>query len=145
MANTGNANTGNSVARVPADSQALDPARSTPHLVRTLDKFVEASAAASGVFIPHLSALSELSVETCNSVYDMLVVDPHGSKVLVRGGRFFPLSTSAVVGGSSLGTSCLKMRWIGEGFCMEIHADGLTVITSPVRAIRLSEPTRRVA
>jgi len=134
-----------SVVRVPADSVALQPARPAVHLVRTLDKFIEASEATRGVFLPRLSALSELAVRTCNSVYEILVVDPHAAKVLVRGGRFFPILTSAVVGGSSLGTSCLKMRWIGEGFCMEIHADGLTVVTSAVHAIRLTEPARRVA
>jgi hypothetical protein len=132
-----------SVIRVPEPARE-EPARPPATLVRTLDRFIEASAATHGVFVPHLAPLSELSIQTCNSVYEMLVVEPHAGQVLVRGGRFFPLLTSAVLSGSSLGTSCLKMRWIGEGFCMELHADGLAIVTSPVRAIHLMEPPRPV-
>ena len=107
--------------------------------VRTLDQFIGASSLAHGVHVGQLSPLTDLSVQTRNSLYRILVVDPLKSRVLVRGGQFFPLLTEATLSGSSLGGSCLKVRWIGEGFCMEIHAEDLTITTSPVRAIEFGQ------
>jgi hypothetical protein len=105
----------------------------------TLDRFVGIAAAAEGLHIDRLGPLTDLSVRTRNSVYDILVVEPSTSKVLVRGGRFFPLPMEATLSGSSLGGSCLKMRWIGEGFCMEVRTEDTTIVTSPVRTIEVQE------
>lgn len=105
----------------------------------TLDGFVEASADA-GVHIDQLDPLTELIVQTQNSIYKVLVVDPHGSKVLIRGGRWFPVSVAATLAGSGFGGSFLKTRWIGVGFRMELNVegfDGLVIITSPVCSIAL--------
>jgi hypothetical protein len=105
----------------------------------TLDRFVGKSASATGLHIDRLGPLTDLSVRTRNSVYEILVVEPSTSKVLVRGGRFFPLPMEATLSGSTLGGSCLKMRWIGEGFCMEVRAEDVTIVTSPVSAIEVQE------
>jgi hypothetical protein len=111
----------------------------TASAAQTLDRFVDASSASHGVHISELCPLTDVAVETRNSVYHILVVEPHTSRVLVQGGRFFPLLTEATLSGSTLGGSCLKMRWIGEGFCMEVRAEDLTIVTSPVRAIEVQE------
>lgn len=105
----------------------------------TLDGFVEASTDA-GVHIDQLDALTELIVTTRNSVYRVLVIDPHASKILIRGGRWFPVSVAATLAGSGFGGSFLKTRWIGVGFRMELNVegfDGLVIITSPVCSIAL--------
>jgi hypothetical protein len=105
----------------------------------TLDGFIEASAD-TGVHIDQLDPLTELIVQTRNSIYKVLVIDPHASKILIRGGRWFPVSVGATLAGSGFGGSFLKTRWIGVGFRMELNVegfDGLVIITSPVCSIAL--------
>jgi hypothetical protein len=108
-----------------------------------LDGFVATPSFSDGLHIQQLNPLTALTVETRNSVYRVLVVNPSDAKVLVHGGRFFPLLTDATLNGSSLGGGCLKLHWLGEGFCMELGAGHLTVVTSPVRAIAIEGARER--
>jgi hypothetical protein len=127
-------------------TSTLKVSSGTAQAVGTMDRFVDASLASAGVHISELCPLTDLAVRTRNSVYRILVIDPHTSRVVVQGGQFFPLRTEATLSGSTLGGSCLKMRWIGEGFCMEVRAEDMTIVTSPVRAIEVQErPTLRPA
>jgi hypothetical protein len=73
-----------------------------------------------------------LTIVTQNSLYEMIVIDPARGLVRLRGGQFFPEWREAQLAGCSLGGSFLKMRGIYAGFCMELHVNGETVITSPV-------------
>jgi hypothetical protein len=79
-----------------------------------------------------------LTVVTQNSLYELIVLDPARGLVRLRGGQFFPKWREAQLAGCSLGGSFLKMRGIYAGFCMEIHVDGETVITSPVLRLTLA-------
>jgi hypothetical protein len=80
-----------------------------------------------------------LTVVTRNSLYQLIVLDPARGLVRLRGGQFFPDWREAQLAGCSLGGSFLKMRGIYAGFCMELHVDGETVITSPVTRLTLTQ------
>jgi hypothetical protein len=90
-----------------------------------------------GVQIAALPDMSELEVETRNSVYEITVIDGAGREILVRGGKFFPENTAARLCGSSLRGSFLKLGGIYAGFSIEILFDGQTIVTSPVQSVRL--------
>ena len=80
-----------------------------------------------------------VTVVTRNSLYQLIVVDPTRGLIRLRGGQFFPDWREAQLAGCSLGGSFLKMRGIYAGFCMELHVDGETVVTSPVQRLTLTQ------
>jgi hypothetical protein len=80
-----------------------------------------------------------VTVVTRNSLYQLVVLDPTRGVVRLRGGQFFPDWREAQLAGCSLGGSFLKMRGIYAGFCMELHVDGETVVTSPVQRLTLTQ------
>jgi hypothetical protein len=90
-----------------------------------------------GVQVDQLRALDRLQIHTRNSIYHIIIGD--SGDVLVKGGRFFPEYTRAVVLGSSLGGAFLKLGGIYRGFSMEIMFEGTRIVTSTVEAV-LSGP-----
>ena len=92
-----------------------------------------------GCQVDEVTAFQPLTVVTNNSLYELVVLDPGQGHVRIRGGQFFPDWREAQLAGCSLGGSFLKLRGIYAGFCMELHVDGDTVITSPVRRLTLAE------
>jgi len=92
-----------------------------------------------GVQLVSLPDLSELIVETKNSVYEITTIDGPAREILIRGGKFFPERTAARLCGSSLRGSFLKIGGIYAGFSMEILYDGQTIVTSAVQSIRLRQ------
>lgn len=90
-----------------------------------------------GVQVDQLRALDRLRVRTRNSIYDIIIGE--SGDVLVRGGKFFPEYTRAVVLGSSMGGAFLKLGGIYRGFSMEIMFGGKRIVTSTVEAV-LSGP-----
>ena len=88
-----------------------------------------------GVQLDDLSGLESLTVRTKNSIYEITVMAPHTGEILVRGGRFFPTFTRAVLAGASLGGSFLKRRGIYVGFLMELQHDDQTLVTTRVQSI----------
>ncbi len=105
-----------------------------------LDTWVN-HAWSDGVQLASLPDLSELVVETYNSVYQITTIDGAGREILIRGGKFFPETMAARLCGSSLRGSFLKTGGIYVGFSMEVLCQGQTIVTSSVRCIHLrSEP-----
>jgi hypothetical protein len=90
-----------------------------------------------GIQIGTLRDLSEIEVETENTLYEITVIDSSSREIVVRGGHFFAEKTAARLAGSSLRGSFLKVGGIYVGFSMEIVTAGKSVVTSPVRAIRV--------
>ena len=88
-----------------------------------------------GLQIDALQGLVTLSVRTLNSTYEITVLRPGTSEVLVRGGQFFPEYTPALLAGSSLGGSFLKMHGIYVGFSMELYHDQQAIVTTAVQSI----------
>lgn len=115
----------------PAESGVLVPRRCT------LDGFSAEVARTDGVYLRDLDPITNLRVQTENTLYEITVPRPPRSVVLVRGGRFFPKTTEASFGGSSFGGSCLKLAWFGVGLHMEFHFAGGWIFTSRVRSIEV--------
>ena len=103
----------------------------------TLDGFAEEVSRADGIGLADLDPITTLLVRTENSLYQITVVQPRQTDVLVQGGEFFPETTPARLSGSSFAGSCLKMAWVGIGLRMEFHYDGGWIITSCVRSISI--------
>jgi hypothetical protein len=88
------------------------------------------------VGIDSLKTFDRLTVETRNTIYEIIVVTPRDGEVLVKGGAFFPDFTCARVVGSSLGGSFLKSHSIVTGFRMELGSRR-RVVTTPVTHVAL--------
>ena len=86
-----------------------------------------------GVQVDQLRSLDRLQVHTRNSIYDIIIGE--SGDVLVKGGKFFPEYTRAVVLGSSMGGAFLKLGGIYRGFSMEIMFGGTRIVTSTVEAV----------
>jgi hypothetical protein len=103
----------------------------------TLDGFADAAGGA-GLSVLALQPLTALFVETRNTRYHIIV--SRGDEILIQGGTFFPDPTPARLDGASLGSSLLKIGWIGIGLRMEIRAAGQRIVTTTVRSIVQTEP-----
>src|SRR5262245_2476875 len=84
----------------------------------------------NGVQLEALDEKDTLVVVTQNSTYEITLIAPRSSEVLIRGGRFFEEFTPANIAGSSLGGSFLKLGGIYTGFSIEIHANEQVIVTS---------------
>jgi hypothetical protein len=92
----------------------------------------------SGVDVRKLPAETEVAVDTSNSHYRLVMLDDHGSRALVRGGRYLDDEAEARIEGSTLGGALLRLGWIGLGLSMELSVDGRRLNTSRVRSITVS-------
>jgi len=99
----------------------------------TLDGFVAETTNAAGVLLRDLEPLTTLIVQTRNTRYRIIVT--RGDEIVVQGGSFFPDPTPAHLDGGSLGSSFLKLGWIGVGLRMEIRIDTQRIVTTTVRSI----------
>lgn len=88
-----------------------------------------------GVQIDRLDALQVLRVHTRNSVYDIVVLAGPAGEVLVRGGRYFPEWTRALLLGCSFGRGLLKRFGVHVGMRLEFCCGRRSVVTSPVAAV----------
>lgn len=105
----------------------------------TLDGFTKSLGEADGVNIRALEPLASLFVHTKNSTYQINRLD--GTGAIVQGGQFFQTPTTVDACGATMGGSCIRLGWIGVGFCLEFIADGQRVITTRVRAIGIQRPS----
>jgi len=119
------------------DSSSIHPggARAATLIARgaTLDGFAAEAAAGAGVLLRELEPLTSLIVHTRNSRYQVVVSS--AAEIMIQGGAYFPEPTPARLDGSSLGSSFLKLGWIGIGLRMEISARGQRIVTTAVRSI----------
>ena len=106
----------------------------------TLDAFT-AAASGPGVAMGTLEPLSALLVQTRNTRYHIIV--SRGAEILIQGGAFFPEPTAAYLEGASLGTSLLKVGWIGVGLRMEIRCGERRIVTTAVHSISAVEADSR--
>jgi hypothetical protein len=106
--------------------------------VATLDGFVDAASTLRGINVLDLEPLTELRVETTNSLYRIVV--SQRTTIFVQGGRFFPERSAAHLAGATFGGSLLKTGWIAIGMRMEICGDDGPIVTSPVRRITVEQP-----
>jgi hypothetical protein len=126
---------------VPAPETAGDTGSVAVLRVGTLDSWLSHSWE-DGVQIDRLPDLHAIRVETLNSSYDLAVTSATRGEVLVRGGRYFPEWTSAVLLGSSMGGGLLKRHGVYVGLRMEFYWAGRRIVTSPICAIGRGEEAR---
>lgn len=105
----------------------------------TLDGFAEAASGA-GIALRALEPLTTLFVQTRNTRYHIIV--SRGDDIVIQGGTFFPDPTPAHLDGASLGSSLLKLGWIGIGLRMEIRAGGQRIVTTAVHSITRADAER---
>ncbi len=98
----------------------------------TLEGFAQETSDSSGVEIAQLGPLTRLQVQTQNTLYQLTLIDPMESVVLIQGGRFFTVPSEAHLCGSSYGGTLIKLSWIGLGMRMELASRGRRIVTSPV-------------
>ena len=119
-----------------------EPRRRQSHRVpRTcaLDGFVEETKLRGGIDPRELEPLTRLWVKTVHSFFEITMLDPPESRILIRGGALFAEAAEAKLSGATFGGSLLKVGWIGHGMRMELYIGGCTVVTSPVRSIEILE------
>lgn len=126
-----------------SDSSVIRPLvdRAVPTEAATLDGFAAATSG-PGVSLRLLEPLTELTVQTRNTCYRIVV--SHEADIVIQGGAFFPDPTRAHVEGSSVGGNLLKIGWIGVGLRMEIVAEGRRIVTTAVRSIVRRDDTAPV-
>ena len=78
-----------------------------------------------------------ICIQTNNSDYRIMLLDPKTGRSLVQGGRYFFEPVEATVLGSSTRTSAFRAGWIGVGFRLEIWADEKLFSTSAVQAVQV--------
>lgn len=130
-----------------------DPVTDHPEVVRqkgqtheiprlcALDGFSEELNQRRGIDIKRLEPLTQLRVKTAETVYEMTVLEPFASRVLIQGGPLFNCGAEMKVAGASLGRSFLKLSSIWIGLQLELHVGDCTVVTSPVRSIEILTDT----
>ena len=123
-----------------AEQQPQAKAHRVPRLC-LLDGFAEGLKESRGVNLTKLEPLTELRVKTASSVYQITVLEPFKSKVLIQGGSLFADAAKVTLSGASLGRSFLKMSCIWIGLQMELHSGDCAVVTSPVSSIEILEDT----
>ena len=107
----------------------------------TLDGFVAATSTGTGIALRGFEPLTSLIVETRNTRYHIIVT--RSDEIIIQGGSFFPDPTPAHLKGASLGSSLLRLGWIGLGLRMEIRANGQRIVTTPVRTIKRADSETR--
>ena len=105
----------------------------------TLDGFAEEASRRGGVDLVELPPLTRLDVQTQNTAYEVVVLSPFESKVLVQGGRFFAEPTESYLCGSSYGGNLLKVSWVGVGMRLEVMRKGRRIVTSTVQSVSLRD------
>lgn len=103
----------------------------------TLDGFAEEASRRGGMDLAELPALTCLEVRTQNTAYEVIVLNPFESKVLIRGGRFFTERAESFVCGSSYGGNLLKVSWVGVGMRLEVMREGRRIVTSTVQSVNI--------
>ena len=101
----------------------------------TLDGFAEEATLRGGLDLTELPPLTRLDVRTENTNYEVVLLSPFESKVLIRGGRFFPETVESYLCGSSYGGNLLKVSWVGVGMRLEVMREGRRIVTSTVQSV----------
>ena len=84
-----------------------------------------------------LPAGTQLSVNTRNSRYRILMLDGSGCHALVQGGRYFCEETDAEIVGATCNGSSVRVGSICVGLRLELSVHGKRIVTSNVREINV--------
>src|SRR6185312_15443171 len=87
----------------------------------------------SEVTVERLNQFDTILLQTQNSEYRILVLDPKTGRALVEGGAYFIEPGEALLMGSALPGSDFKSGMICAGCRLEIWADDKVFLTSPIK------------
>ncbi len=105
----------------------------------TLDGVIGKKDELEGVMLETLEPCDTIHVRTCNSDYEIFLLEPESGRALVKGWKYLAELVEATVSGSTFGGCMLKMGWLGVGLRMEVNADGWRLVTSPVQELRVED------
>lgn len=89
------------------------------------------------VMIASLNAFDTITIETQNSVYRILLLDPHTGRALIDGGQYIVEPSEALLKGSaSLGAE-FKVGTISVGCRLEMWVDETVFLTSPIKSVHV--------
>jgi len=89
----------------------------------------------SEVTVERLNQFDTILLQTQNSEYRILVLDPKTGRALVEGGAHFVEPGEALLMGSALPGSDFKSGMICAGCRLEIWADDKVFLTSPIKSL----------
>jgi hypothetical protein len=91
----------------------------------------------AGVTLDSLKAFDTILLQTQNSEYRILLLDPHTGRALVDGGNHLIEPSEALVRGSAGHGSPFKGGMICVGCRLELWVDERALITSPVKSVEV--------
>lgn len=97
----------------------------------------EQSSDSSDVMLESLNAFDTVIVQTHNSVYRMLLLDPKTGRVLVDGGGYLVEPSEALLKGSASVGSEFKVGAISVGCRLEMWVDERVFLTSPIESVQV--------
>ena len=104
---------------------------------RTLDGFALEPGCSKGVALQSLAAGTRLTVNTRNTRYHVIVLDPVTRQVTVSGGPTLRKGIQGRLEGATTGGSVLRLGWIGVGLRMELSTGDRRITTSAVRSVTI--------
>jgi hypothetical protein len=108
------------------------------YLPTTLDTW-SAEDWSEGIQFDQLEPMTKVVVETRNSTYEIVVIDPLKPELLIRGGAMVPELTPTQVHGATKRGSCVKTGGVYVGFNLEFVVEGRCIITSRVRRVSVEQ------
>ena len=125
----------------PAATESFEVSR---HFSDAINHNIIASEIEGGVYLRHLAPGSELSVQTRNRVYKVVVLGD-GAALISGHPEFCPEPAEVRIVGSTWGGCMLKQNFVGRGMHLEFeHPVYKTIVTSRIIEIE-TECSPRVA
>ena len=91
----------------------------------------------SDVVLESLNAFDTIIVQTHNSIYHILLLDPKTGRALVDGGEYLVEPSEALLKGSALLGSEFKVGAISVGCRLEMWIDERVFLTSPIKSVQV--------
>jgi RNA polymerase-binding transcription factor DksA len=115
----------------------VDPAASRCVNCSGISKAEGGRSSAMDLVLENLSPFDTILLRTRNSDYRILLLDPKTGRALVEGGSYLIEPSEAVVRGSAVPGSPLKVGVIGMGTRLEMWINERIMRTSPITSVEL--------
>ena len=88
------------------------------------------------VILASLNAYDTIMIQTHNSVYHILLLDPQTGRALIDGGNYLVQPSEALLKGSASLGSEFKVGTISVGCRLEMWVDERVFLTSPIKSVQ---------
>ncbi len=99
---------------------------------------VSSSVDTSDVVLTTLNPFDAILLQTHNSEYRILLLDPKTGRALIEGGDYLIEPSEALVRGSAVPGCAFKAGTISIGSRLELWVDAQALITSPIKSMHLN-------